>query len=179
MKSDYRIRAQKFIKQIFPYIDGYMYDDLNETIERVQRFANEKRRKVLVNYGVSRIAIITADYVIKWDRHFAQNKYERSRAGDCKKEYLTWRWLLDENPGYAYLFAEITRFRFGGENFYIMPRVRGINRDRDVYAYECVDGDEEDFLCEWFYDLHSGNFGIDRKGNVTIFDYAWNRLNFD
>ena len=179
MKSDYRIRAQKFIKQIFQYVDGHMYDDLDETIERVQRFAAEKHRKVLVNNGVSRIAIITADYVIKWDRHFAQNNYERNYAGDCEKEYRTWRWLLDENPGYSYLFAEITRFKFGGENFYIMPRVRGINEGRDVYAYECVDGDEEDFLHEWFYDLHSGNFGIDRKGNVTIFDYAWNSLNFD
>lgn len=179
MKSDYRIRAQKFIKQIFPYIDGCMYDDLDETIKRVQDFANEKRRKISVHNGISRVAIITADYVIKWDRHLAQSKYERNPAGDCEKEYLTWRWLLDENPGYAYLFAEITRFKFGGEIFYIMPRVRGINEDRDAYAYEYVDGEEEDFLNEWFYDLHSGNFGIDRKGNVTIFDYAWNRLNFD
>ena len=179
MKSDYRIRAQKFIKQIFPYIDGYMYDDLNETIERVQKFATEKHRKVLVNRGISRIAIITADYVIKWDRHFAQNKYERNQAGDCEKECLTWRWLLDENPGYAYLFAEITRFKFGGENFYIMPRVRGIDENRLGDANDYVDGDEEDFLDEWFYDLHSGNFGIDRKGNVVIFDYAWNKLNFD
>ena len=175
MKSDYRIRAQKFIKQIFPYIDGHMYDDLNETIERVQRFANEKHRKVLVNNGLSRIAIITADYVIKWDK-YSRDEYG---AGNCEKEYLTWRWLLEEHPGYSYLFAEITRFKFGGENFYIMPRVRGIDEDRSGYAYEYVDGDEEDFLHEWFYDLHSGNFGIDRKGNVIIFDYAWNRLNFD
>lgn len=179
MKSDYRIRAQKFIKQIFPYIDGYMYDDIDETIRRVQRFAAEKHRKILVNHGLSRIAIITADYVIKWDIHFAQNKSERNLAGDCEKEYLTWRWLLDENPGYAYLFAEIIRFRFGGENFYIMPRVRGIDKDRHGDVYEYVEGDEEDFLNEWFYDLHSGNFGIDLKGNITIFDYAWNRLNFD
>ncbi len=175
MKSDYRIRAQKFIKQIFPYIDGCMYDNIEETIKRVQGFAKEKCRKVLVNNGSSRIAIITADYVIKWDR-YSHNKYE---AGDCEKEYLTWRWLLDENPGYAYLFAEITRFRFGGENFYIMPRVRGIDEDRHGYAYDYVEGDEEEFLNEWFYDLHSGNFGIDRKGNVIIFDYAWNRLIFD
>lgn len=175
MKSDYRIRAQKFIKQIFPYIDGYMYDDLDETIKRVQGFANEKRRKVLVSSGISRIAIITADYVIKWDRY----SHDVYGAGNCEKEYLTWRWLLDENPGYAYLFAEITRFKFGGEIFYIMPRVRGIDKDRHGDADNYVEEDEEDFLNEWFYDLHSGNFGIDRKGNVTIFDYAWNRLNFD
>lgn len=174
MKSDYRIRAQKFVKQIFPYIDGYMYDDLNETIKRVHKFANEKHRKVLVNNGVSRIAIITADYVIKWDKYSAQG----NPAGDCEKEYLTWRWLQNENPGYAYLFAEITRFKFGGENFYIMPRIKGIDTDRaDASWY--VDGDEVDFLDEWFYDLHAGNFGIDREGNVTIFDYAWNKLNFD
>lgn len=179
MKSDYRIRAQKFIEQIFPYIDGYMYDDLDETIKRVQRFANEKHRKILVNNGISRIAIITADYVIKWDRHLAQNRYDRSQVGDCEKEYLTWRWLQDENPGYAYLFAEITRFRFGGENFYIMPRVRGIDKNRGGEAYEYVGVDEETFLCRWFFDLHAGNFGIDRAGNVTIIDYAWNRLNFD
>ena len=175
MKSDYRIRAQKFIKQIFPYIDGYMYDDLDETIKRVQGFANEKRRKVLVSSGISRIAIITADYVIKWDKY----SHDVYGAGNCEKEYLTWRWLLDENPGYAYLFAEITRFKFGGEIFYIMPRVRGIDKDRHGDADNYVEEDEEDFLNEWFYDLHSGNFGIDRKGNVTIFDYAWNRLNFD
>lgn len=175
MKSDYRIRAQKFIKQIFPYIDGYMYDDLDETIRRVQSFAAEKRRKVLVNSGISRIAIITADYVIKWDKY----SHDVYGAGNCEKEYLTWRWLLDENPGYAYLFAEITRFKFGGEIFYIMPRVRGIDKDRHGDADNYVEEDEEDFLNEWFYDLHSGNFGIDRKGNVTIFDYAWNRLNFD
>ena len=178
MKSDYRIRAQKFIEQIFPYIDGYMYDDLDETFKRVMKFANEKHRKILVANGISRIAIITADYVIKWDRYIPEDEADRCVAGDCEKEYLTWRWLQDENPGYAYLFAEITRFRFSGENFYIMPRVRGIDENRSD-AWDYVDGEEEDFLYEWFYDLHGGNFGIDREGNVTIFDYAWNKINFD
>ena len=51
--------------------------------------------------------------------------------------------------------------------------------DTNVKVINYVDGEEEDFLYEWFYDLHGGNFGIDREGNVTIFDYAWNKINFD
>ena len=37
MKSDYRVRAMKFLRSIFPYIEGYMgdFDDVQYQVEKV------------------------------------------------------------------------------------------------------------------------------------------------
>ena len=66
MKSDYRIRAKKFLKSIFPYIDGYMWD-VDDVMYQVEKYNYDKKRHVLVSCGSARIALITSDYVIKWD----------------------------------------------------------------------------------------------------------------
>jgi len=52
MKSDYRIRAAKFLKDIFPYICNCLTDKYDAQ-EAVWRYNAYKHRKVLFNYGVA------------------------------------------------------------------------------------------------------------------------------
>lgn len=168
-KSSYYLRAQKFIAQIFPYIDGcgdnceneYEYRDaLRNAIKRFLR--DHPNRKVEASYGVSRIALITSDYVVKIDYN------PDSDFGTSANEVDAYNFVCSE--GYDKYFAEISCYIYGGLDFYIMPRVRGIGR-KEGDAWEYVPEDVSDFLNEYFYDLHNHNYGW-KDNHIVIFDYA-------
>ena len=170
MKSDYRQRARKFVKLIYPYIKDDLHSCSSDLLATIRLFSRYHNRQVELNYGQSRYVLITADYVIKWNRREEANTV----IGDCESEYAVWEWIHDEFPCYEHLFAEITPFNYEGNTFYIMPRVKGIDEKRDD-AWEYIEDEYEyDFLIEHFSDLHGGNFGINHNGEVIIFDYAWN-----
>ena len=157
-------RAQDFIAQIFPYIGewndpwsiGYDVADFNEHCHR----------KVIMKHGIARIALITSDYVVKYDF----DKEEVAEVGGCEAEVELYAEAVKD--GFGYLFAEITHYPYRGHDFYIMPRIRGINGDSwdhaDVYMT-----DEENAWCDDHHlsDLHCNNYGF-RKGKVCIIDYA-------
>jgi len=168
-KSAYYLRAQKFIAQIFPYIDGcgdnceneYEYRDaLRNAIKRFLR--DHPNRKIDTKYGISRVALVTSDYVVKIDYNF------ESDFGTSTDEIEAYKFA--RRSGYGKYFAEIMRYTFGGLDFYIMPRVRGIGR-KEGDAWEYVPEDVSDFLNEYFYDLHNHNYGW-CDNHVVIFDYA-------
>ena len=160
MKNDYEIRAQKFIRQIFPYLDGLT--DHDDRWYAVYAFNLDHHRKVSYSHGMSRYALITSDYVVKVD-------YKETQFGCCEDEIDLY--TEAEMDGFDYLFAKITRYTYQGVNFYIMPRIYGIERkeyDADWYMSE----EEKD----WCYnhdlcDLHNENYGW-KNGHVVIFDYA-------
>ena len=161
MKSNYIIRAQKFIKSIAAYIT-----DCNEvrTIEfGVQRYLyDHPNRKVSVNYGATRVVMITADYVVKVDYN------GDDWFGNCETELEHYTQACE--AGYGEYFAEITKFTYDGRDFYIMPRIGNIDEEDDDVYYHCPTE-----FAHWLYDhlsdLHSGNYGW-KNGHVVIFDYA-------
>ena len=165
MRSSYEVRAQRFIRAIAPYLtycsDCYDYSDA------VDAFCERHpKRKVSFDHGLTRVALITSDYVVKID----YNEYEVNRFGGGEKEIAFY--AMAEREGMAHLFAKISRYDYNGRTYYIMPRITGISEDRweDAWAFMT---DKE---CEWcekhnLYDLHCKNYGI-MKGQVKIIDYG-------
>lgn len=160
MKNSYEVRAEKFIQQIFPYLNGL--DDHEDREKAVCYFNMDHNRHVYYDHGMTRYVLISSDYVVKVD-------YNETKWGNCEDEVLLYKEA--EMDGFEYLFAKITRYTYQGVNFYIMPRIYGVERkqyDADEYMTEeekdwCYDHD----LC----DLHNGNYGW-KDGHVVIFDYA-------
>lgn len=172
MKSDYRIRAKKFLKSIFPYIDGYMFC-VGDVEERVNEYNRDKSRHVQVCSGSARIALITSDYVIKWD-------YDEDCVkdlGGCDDERCAYEAAMKD--GYEYLLAEITVVDFHGYRFGIMPRIRNVGPQhhggdiRDYLTY-----DEYVWLHEFDKDIHHYNWGI-RHGKPCVIDYALTQAVYD
>lgn len=168
MKSDYRVRARRFLETIYPLLDG-CWGSPNECRRIMYQYNRQKSRKVIVCNGISRIAIITSDYVIKFD----YNEYEVIRVGGCESEVKFYQFAKKE--GFGYMFAEITPFEYMGRTFYIMPRINGIGRKEYCYAEEFFEGEERDFLDRYLHDLHDENYGWFNHTPV-IFDYACNKL---
>ena len=168
MKSDYRIRAKKFLKSIFPYIDGYMWD-FDEVMYQVEKYNYDKKRHVIVSRGSARIVLITSDYVIKWD--YDSDYVEE--IGGCDDEYLAYQEAT--KAGYSYLFAEATLIEYNGFSFMVMPRIKRIGRSNnggDIKAY--LTPDEYEWVFKFNNDLHSYNWGI-RNGKACLIDYAFSQ----
>lgn len=169
MKSDYRTRALKFLKTIFPYIKNDLYS-IDDVEYHVNRYISEHpSRKIEVNCGSARIALITSDYVIKWD----YDDEAIADIGGCEKECEIYNNIKKE--GYAYLFAESTLINYCGINFEIMPRVRAIGVNCHPHDIcELLNGMEIDWLKQkgLMYDLHHWNWGI-KYNKPVIIDYAY------
>ena len=157
-------RAKDFVQQIYPYIGEWEspYGVSND----VDDFNEQNHRKVIMRHGIARIAFITSDYVVKYDF----DPEEVAVVGGCENEVELYEVAVAE--GFGYLFAEITRFPYRGRNFYIMPRIRGINGDSWNHA-DYYMTDEENAWCDRhnLSDLHCNNYGF-RNGKVCIIDYA-------
>lgn len=83
IKNDYEVRAKKFIKEFAPYLKGIRITKSNsyKICDAVRRFNADKKRNVKVDSGVSRIVLITSDYVIKLD-------FGTTWAGNSETEML-------------------------------------------------------------------------------------------
>ena len=168
MKSDYRIRAQKFLATIFPYICDVLTDTW--LVEKViEDYNHTHSRNIQVCSGSARCALITSDYVIKWD-YDAENVEE---IGGCEKEWEVYQQALQ--MGMEYLLAECTLIEYRGVTFEIMPRINGIGRN-------CHKKSIDEMLTEqeigWLYDfglmrdMHNWNWGI-KYNKPVIIDYAF------
>lgn len=170
MKSDYKVRAIKFIKQIAPFFEDCLspYDYENA----VKEFNRKYNRKVICANGVSRIAFITSDYVIKID----YNERCVAYAGGCEDEVQFYQFA--KNCGFEYLFAAIEKVVVGGRDYFIMPRINGVGKFSSCYANEYLCGDDLEFIENYLGDLHNENFGW-KNHHVVIIDYAWNQFRSD
>lgn len=160
----YEERAKDFIKEIFPFIQDF--ESPFTTRKDIRTFNARFTRNVKVACGCARIALITSDYVVKWD----YDDYEVESVGGSENEIALY--AIAEQEGFAYLFAKITRYEYEGRKFYIMPRVRGINEDNGR-AWQYMTEAE----CKWcqdhyLTDLHCGNYGLTKRG-VVIVDYGF------
>ena len=165
MKSDYKVRARHFLEEIWPYIENcgnepYQYR------QAMRKYNFRKSRHVLVGSGCVRVALVTSDYVIKFD----YCPEEARCVGGCADEYNFYQFAQEK--GYGYLFAETTPFEFHGRTFYIMPRIEGIGRYEN-YVQDYLNDDDRDFVEEYLYDMHEENYGW-KNGYPVIVDYACN-----
>ena len=161
MESSYELRAQRFIRDIFPFIKGC--DHAYEYRHAVDAFNASRHRKVSVEHGQTRVVLITSDYVVKIDYGTRARYY-----GGCEDELIMYNRAVE--AGYDYLFAKISMYTYCGHDFYIMPRVEGIGEAEDE-AYDLVTPEECDWLYDNVNDLHCHNFGF-VNGQVTLVDYA-------
>ena len=167
MKSDYTIRAYKFIEKLYPYIKDC--HDVLEYLNAADLFSADYHRKVECASGMVRVAFITSDYVVKFD----YNTDRSAIYGGCADEEKFYHFAQEK--GFASLLAEITHIRYCGRDFYIMPRIGGIGKCCECYAEEFLHGDELDFVNEYLEDLHDENYGWKNRHPVII-DYAMNRF---
>lgn len=165
MKSDYRVRATRFIKSILPYIENVMFD-VGSIEEYVADYNRDKSRKVEVVWGSARIALITSDYVVKWDYDMDCVK----DIGGCEDEYNAF--VKAKAEGYSHLLAETTLIVIDDLMFSIMPRIRNIGPQyHKGEIKEYLTPDEWDWLHDFDKDIHHYNWGI-RHGKACVIDYA-------
>lgn len=164
MKNNYEVRAKKFIRQFYSYIKSCK--SYRDFYEQTEFFNYENKRKVIMSYGLTRIAFITSDYVVKIN--WAKNSYNFEQFGDCESEIELYEEA--EQDGYEYLFAKIERYEYMEHCFYIMPRIYGIGKCQ-CNANTFLTEDEEDWISSRIADLHCKNYGW-KNNHVVIFDYA-------
>lgn len=158
-------RAKDFIKEVFPYIRDYM-DSPWSLRNKIRQYNADYTRNVKVMSGCARVALITSDYVVKFDYDEDEVRY----VGGSENEVHLYE--IAKREGFGYLFAEITRVQWMNQNFYIMPRIRGINDNNGRgWQYMTI---EERLWCEKhsLTDLHCGNYGF-RNGHICIVDYGF------
>ena len=162
---NYVERAKDFVKEIYPYMERAEFGCWM-MMEEVALFNEEHHRKVQFKHGIARVALITSDYVVKYD--YDPEEVDAVGGGEAEVEL----YAQAEAEGFAYLLAKVTRYEYNGKRFYIMPRINGINGDRWEHA-DAFMTDEEIAWCDRHHlsDLHCNNYGF-RKGQVCIVDYA-------
>lgn len=165
--NSYEERAKKFIQKVYPFIeDDYEPDDVKDSIDD---FNFQYNRHVIVKHGIARTALITSDYVVKFDYDESEVAY----VGGCEEEMTFY--TRAEADGFGYLFAKISRYQYNERTFYIMPRVYGIKPNSYEYAQHYMSRAERNWCSDMgLQDLHCNNYGF-RNGHVCIFDYACTR----
>ena len=170
MKNTYEIRAAKFaalLVRLFAACSTLA--DFEEAI-----LAYNATHNIPLHYahGVSRIAILRADYVIKFNLQPDDDWVTDDgtcRAGDNSTEAKVY--ARAERDVFAYLLAKTTVMVIGNRAVSIMPRISGVN-DRWRYWGDHVTDEEYDWLCENVHDIHEGNVGYYR-GKPVVVDYGW------
>ena len=166
MRNTYEIRAERFIHQIYDFIcDCECVEDYEYA---VKVFNYECRRKVKVKHGLTRVVLITSDYVVKID---CGRLDWREQFGGCANEFEIYEQA--ENAGFAYLFAKPTAVEYKGRKFCVMPRIHGIGLEDDDADY-FLTPKEDRWVSSRVFDLHNGNYGW-KDGHPVLFDYAASR----
>ena len=160
---NYEERAKDFIKEIFPYIENC--DAPFEALNSVKKFNATHNRNVIVRHGIARIALITSDYVVK----FNYDPYEVEAVGGGEEEVELYAHAVHD--GFDYMFAKVSRYVYRDHSFYIMPRIYGIGSSHKCAEHYMTIEERE--WCERYQlgDLHCNNFGF-RNGQICIVDYA-------
>lgn len=161
----YLERAKDFIHEVYPVIRENL--DRPYVLRKIMREFNlTNSRNVKVANGSARVALISSDYVVKWD----YDPYSADEIGGCENEVELYD--IAEREGFAYLFAKITRVEYEGHYFYVMPRIEGIGRTEErAWKYMTY---AEKTWCERHHltDLHDENYGW-KNHHIVIVDYAF------
>ena len=161
---NYVERAKHFVRQIDVFLSE---GDIFAVEHEINTFNRSNHRSVRVRFGATRIALLTSDYVIKFDRADACEDNVET-FGNCEREYNFYQFA--ERSGFGYLFAPITKVKGYHRNYYIMPLVRGIGRGND-YIGAYLTEEELEFVEVYLFDIHEYNYGFKNR-KPCIIDYA-------
>lgn len=167
-KSDYVVRAQKFVRSFAPYIDKNQIT-IPFMRSAVNAFNEDYDRRVMLNHGATRIVLLTSDYCIKIDRTDCKDSF----WGNCEKEYKAYVRMKRLKSREA--FCPIEKYTYDNVNYYIMPMCSKTD-DCDVRLNNIIDRlttRQTRFIEKHFIDLHSDNIGL-LHGKPVIIDYACN-----
>lgn len=168
-KTSYESRAMKVVIMLVMLFTGCEY--LEDFEERIFRYNATHYRQIKYSHGVSRIAIICADYVIKFDIT-PVGRFSDGSAGDIYSEQRVYTKAVID--GMEHLLAKTTVGECNGRRYCIMPRINDVgNWSKDWRDY-CT-AEEEEWLDNNLFDLHCGNVGY-RHGKVCVIDYAWDAV---
>lgn len=161
---NYVERAKCFVRQIDVFLSE---GDLSTVKRKINTFNRFNHRSVRVRSGATRIALLTSDYVIKFDRADACEGTVKTFGG-CESEYSFYQFA--EYSGFDYLFAPVTKVKGYYRDYYIMPLVRGVGRsDKCIGAY--LNDEELEFVEDYLFDIHEYNYGF-KNHKPCIIDYA-------
>lgn len=162
MKTDYKVRAEKFAHVLVKLFADC--EDLGDFYEAVEEYNDTHHNcNMLCDHGISRVAIMRSDYVIKFHRRADFDSW----AGDSYSERRVYEKAVE--AGYAYLLAETTLKNIDGVDVAIMPRIKGVG---STSLYDCTTPAELRWLRNNVGDLHANNYGR-RNGKICVIDYAW------
>lgn len=166
MKTDYESRAHKFAHVLVTlFADCESLDDFEFAISE---YNTTHSRPLVYAHGVSRIAIIRSDYVIKFDFR-PSGWWEDGRAGSISSESRVYAQAVAD--GMEHLLAKITVDYEDNRVFAIMPRIRNVGDEYREWSDYCT-CEESEWLEDHINDLHCKNVGY-RNGKVCVIDYAW------
>lgn len=169
MRTTYEERGLKFATTLAKMFQTCVY--LDDFIAVIKDYNISHTRKLVYAHGVSRIVIIRADYVIKFD--FVPTGYfSDGRAGNCMSELEAYELAVED--GMEHLLAKPTVREMFGHTFSVMPCINHIG-DKERRWWRGLSLQEEIWLEEHINDMHDNNVGY-RKGKVCVIDYAWNEF---
>lgn len=169
-KTPYEIRAYRFAQTLCRLFEECStLEDFEWAIRQYNR-----THSIPLNYdhGVSRIAIIRSDYVIKFDLKPEEEWDDGEgycRAGNNSSEEEVYERAVRD--GFAYLLAKTTVVRIMGREISIMPRIYHVGDTSRCY-YSYLTEEEFDWIEANIYDVHSWNVGY-KNNKPVIIDYGW------
>ena len=169
MKTTYEERGLKFATTLAKMFQNCVY--LSDFVSVIEDYNASHSRKLIFKNGVSRIAIIRADYVIKFD-YRPTGYFSDGKAGDCETELEAYECAVE--AGMEYLLAKPTVKEMFGHTFSVMPRINHVG-DTSRNWWDKLSLKEEDWLDLHINDLHDKNVGY-RHGKVCVIDYAWHEF---
>lgn len=169
MRTTYEERGLKFATTLAKMFQNCVY--LNDFVSVIEHYNASHSRKLVFKNGVSRIAIIRADYVIKFD-YMPTGYFSDGIAGNCMTELEAYEYAIED--GMEYLLAKPTVREMFGHTFSVMPRINHVG-DESRSWYKTVSLEEEIWLEEHINDLHENNVGY-KHGKVCVIDYAWHEF---
>lgn len=168
MKTSYEDRAYKFAMETLLGLFTNC-STLRDYEFAISDYNLTHSRRLHYAHGVSRIAIIRADYVIKFDMVPTDPHFKDNRAGNCITERMIYE--RAERDGMAHLLAKTSVYKVGKHVFSIMPRINNVG-DEDRWFEDYLTDEEIEWLYDNVCDIHDGNVGYYKRKPVVI-DYAW------
>ena len=157
--STYEERGTKFAKFLAElFANCYELEDFEEVISAYNK---THKNRLKYRHGVSRIAILRSDYVIKF------NYGDEDFAGDCVSEARVYAKAVE--AGMEHLLAKTTVLYLNGLICSVMPRIKGVGSHR---GWNNLTLREKAWLGANINDLHRNNYGYKNR-KICVVDYAW------
>ena len=96
-------RAKDFVKEVYPYLERADFERW-ETMQLIREYNSRYTRNVKCASGIARVALITSDYVVKFE--YDEEEVDNVGGGEAEVEL----YAIAKAEGFAYLFAEVTRY---------------------------------------------------------------------